>query len=53
MLTKQIDIDDPVDAGTNRLMQGGLGLMIWGAKHRILTDYVQPGRGCEWRALNI
>ena len=26
--------------------------MMWGAHHRILTDYVQPGRGCAWTVLD-
>jgi hypothetical protein len=33
-------------------LQGGLGLMMWGAHHRVLTDYVQPGRGCAWTVLD-
>lgn len=26
--------------------------MMWGAHHRVLTDYVQPGRGCAWTVLD-
>ena len=41
-----------MQAAPNLALQGGLGLMMWGAHHRILTDYVQPGRGCAWTVLD-
>lgn len=41
-----------MQAAPNLALQGGLGLMMWGAHHRILTDYVRPGRGCAWTVLD-
>jgi len=54
--TGVIGLDDfsatVMQAAPNRALQGSLGLMMWGAHHRILTDYVQPGRGCAWTVLD-